>query len=40
MTGTGKKAASDASKVLKDERTAKTSKSAAGAALSQKKKTK
>lgn len=32
---TGKKAASDASDVLKDDRTGKKSKSAAGSALSQ-----
>jgi hypothetical protein len=36
MAGTSKKAASAASKVLRDGRFSKTSKSAAGSALSQK----
>lgn len=37
MAGTSKKAASAASRVLKDGRTGKASKTAAGSALSQKK---
>ncbi len=37
MAGTSKKAAAAASKVLKDGRTGKASKTAAGSALSQKK---
>lgn len=40
MAGTSKKSASAASKVLRDGRTSETSKSAAGAALSQKTKKK